>query len=446
MKRKRAQSTFTNIAYTANITSESHDGRGIAIGHDGKTTFINGALIGETVQYRLSKLHRKYNEADVVEIITASPQRTSPECKHFGVCGGCSLQHMNQLAQIQLKQQTLLDQLKHFGHIEPESLLTPISAGEYNYRRKARLGVRYVEKKGKMFVGFREKASRYLADIDTCAILHPSVGQRLPEIKALMLSLEQFEQIPQIEIAVGDDATALIIRHMNDLPESDINKCREFAKTHQIHLYLQANPPVPLQKIWPEDQNHRLTYALTDYQINIHFHPLDFTQVNAELNPLMVKQACELLDPQSTETVLDLFCGLGNFTLPLAKSAKHVTGVEGSLDMVERAKENAEINHLSNTSFFAENLAAIPKTKPDWMQQTYDKILLDPPRTGAKDIIHHFSTFDAKRIVYVSCNPATLARDAGLLAKIGYKLKKVGIINMFPQTSHIEAMAVFEKK
>jgi 23S rRNA (uracil1939-C5)-methyltransferase len=446
MRKKTRQVNSLSPIISTTITGLSHDGRGIAAVEDGKTTFISGALPGEKVTYKLTKKHSRYNEGEVVEIIEASPERITPDCSHFGVCGGCSMQHMAMDAQVHFKQKILLEQLKHFGHVVPESLLTPITANIWGYRRKARLGARYVRKKEKMLVGFREKATGVLADLESCLILHPSIGKRLPEICKTIASITQFDQIPQIEVAVGDNAAALIFRHMTDLPDEDLDKLIALGKTFELEIYLQPNAPAELQKIWPLDQNYRLSYGLPDYQLEMQFHPLDFTQVNAEVNPMMIKQALQLLNPQATDKILDLFCGLGNFTLPIARYAEHVVGIEGSQEMVTRGYDNAKHNNISNVEFHAANLAVIPETRPAWMKKHYDKILLDPPRTGAKEIIELFPKFGAKSIVYVSCNPATLARDAGeLVNKQGYKLKCVGVINMFPQTSHIEAIALFEK-
>jgi 23S rRNA (uracil1939-C5)-methyltransferase len=446
MKKKTRQVNSSAPIISTTITGLSHDGRGITTLDDGKTTFVSGALAGEKITFKVTKQHSRYNEGEVVEVIEASPERITAKCAHFGVCGGCSMQHMNMSAQVDFKQKILLEQLKHFGRVEPEILLAPISANQWGYRRKARLGARYVRKKEKMLVGFREKATGILADMDSCLILHASVGLRLSEIRNLVASLSQVDQIPQIEVAVGDNATALIFRHMTDLPAEDLAKLIALGKEFQFEIYLQPNAPAPLQKLWPADQNNRLSYALPDYELEMQFHPLDFTQINGEVNPLMIQQALKLLDPQSTDTVLDLFCGLGNFTLPLARYAKHVIGIEGSQEMVSRGYENANHNNISNVEFHAANLALIPDTRPAWMKKKYDKILLDPPRTGAKEIIELFPHFSASRLVYVSCNPATLARDAGeLVHQQGFKLKAVGVVNMFPHTSHIEAIALFEK-
>ncbi len=446
MTRKLKKHRLPTEIFTATINALSHDGRGIASSPNHKTAFLSGALPDEVVKFKLTKLHARYNEGESVEIITSSPHRATPECAHFGVCGGCSMQHLEMSQQILFKQQALMDQLKHFGHVEPEIILPPLSANSISYRRKARLGVSQ-QKKGKLLIGFREKSSRFLAEIDKCLVLHESVGSLLPDIKNLIASLTQHDNIPQVEVAVGDANTALIFRHLTDLPNEDVEKIRDFAKRHDLHLYLQPNSPAEVYKLWPDDKVERLSYHLVDYQLEIQFHPLDFTQVNAETNILMLRSALDLLDLKSTDQVLDLFCGLGNFTLPIARYAKHVVGIEGSQTMVTRAKENALHNHISNTEFYTANLATTPTTLQPWAMKKYDKILLDPPRVGAKEMIALLPKLEASSIVYVSCNPATLARDAGeLVHKHGYILKKLGVINMFPHTSHIEAIALFIRK
>jgi len=434
---------MTSEPYTK-ITGLSHDGRGIAI-VDGKTTFLHGALPGETVTYKLTKKHSRYNEGIALTILEPSNERTTPTCEHFHICGGCSMQHMEADAQVQHKEAILLEQLKHFGHVTPQTILPPISGNPWGYRRKARLGVRYVRKKERVLVGFREKFSNYLADIKNCPVLHPAIGTRITELAELIASLAQYEQIPQIEIAVSDSEVALVFRHMQTLPDTDLEKLRRFGQAHQFHIFLQPDSPESVYLLWPENKDIFLHYTLPRYQLNFQFHPLDFTQINSEINPLMIEQALKLLDLKKDDVVLDLFCGLGNFTLPIATLAKQVTGIEGAETMVQRAKQNALHNKITNAEFFAANLMQ-PSPQSAWMQKKYDKILLDPPRTGAKEIIEYFSQFSAKKIVYVSCNPATFARDAGeLVLKHGYQLTAVGVINMFPHTSHVEAMGLFEK-
>ena len=428
----------------ANVHSLSHDGRGIATINN-KTTFVSGALPNEIVTYKITQKRSHFHDADMVEIVEASPERVRPPCHHFGICGGCSLQHMSMETQLQLKQQTLLDQLKHFGQVTPTSVIPPLSAASTGYRRKARLGVKYVIKKNKLLVGFREKSSRYLADLERCVILHPHIGESLQTLSQVIASLERYREIPQIEIAVGDQDAALIFRHLAPLSQADKEKLIALARDCDFHVYLQPNPPEPLSKLWPEDNKQRLTYTLPHYQLEFLFHPLDFMQINLEMNRLMVEQAVGLLELNADDHVLDLFCGIGNFTLPIAHSVKHVTGIEGSLDMVERASDNARHNHISNVEFHVANLMD-PTTHAPWMKGRYDKILLDPPRAGAKEILPFIEHFAAEKLVYVSCNPATLARDAGeLVHRYGYQLKQAGIMNMFPHTAHIEAIAVFEK-
>lgn len=429
---------------TALVHALSHDGRGIAT-IEKKTTFISGALPGETVTYRLTQKRSTYNEATLIDIIQAAPERVTPPCQHFGVCGGCSLQHMSMDTQIQLKQQTLLDQLKHFGHVTPGTILPPLSATSLGYRRKARLGAKFVIKKDKMLVGFREKSSNYLADLERCVVLHPEVGDRLTDLSQLIRSLDLYQHIPQIEVAIGDTDVALVFRHLEPLSQTDREKLICFGKKHQFHIYLQPNSPAEVEKIWPPESTPRLTYTLPDEDLTFLFHPLDFTQINLDINRLMVSQAIDLLALSPSENVLDLFCGIGNFTLPIARHAGHVVGVEGGVEMVTRAADNAKHNKIENANFYAANLQAPPTDAP-WMKQTYHKVLLDPPRTGAKEILPFIAACSPQRIVYVSCNPATLARDAGeLVNQFGYQLTQVGIINMFPHTAHIEAMAVFDK-
>ncbi|OGT58282.1 MAG: 23S rRNA (uracil(1939)-C(5))-methyltransferase [Gammaproteobacteria bacterium RIFCSPHIGHO2_12_FULL_43_28] len=423
----------------------SHDGRGIAI-IEGKTTFISGALPGEEITYRITQKHRQYNEAALIALSTPSAERTTPPCEHFGVCGGCSLQHMSTNLQLKMKEATLLEQLKHFGKVVPEKVLPPLNGPTTGYRYKARLGVKYVIKKGKLLVGFREKSSRYLADLNRCAVLHPKVGEHLHELSELIASLLQYFHIPQIEVAMSDEAAGLVFRHMNPLPQGDKVKLAAFGEKHQFHIYLQPNPPEPVTLLTPQQESLFLSYTLPEEDLRLKFHPLDFTQINLAMNRLMIKQAMDLLDPTHDETVLDLFCGIGNFTLPLAKRAKAVTGIEGSHEMTTRALMNAHDNNLQNVAFYAANLQDTALNAP-WLKQSYDKILLDPPRAGAIEILPRVLHFKAKRIVYISCNPATLARDAGeLVHQYHYKLKYAGIMNMFPHTSHIEAMAVFDKE
>lgn len=433
-----------NEPVSVKIGSLSHDGRGIGIINN-KTTFISGALPSEEVTCQITRKTNRFYEGESLTVIKSSENRVTPPCQHFGLCGGCSLQHMAIEAQLDHKQQTLLEQLKHFGKVSPATLLPPLSATTQAYRRKARLGVKFVNKKNKVLVGFREKSSHLLADLQHCVVLHPQVGERLIELGHLVASLERYRDIPQIEVAISDHEAALVFRTLQTLGELDEKKLIQFGMDHHFHIYIQPNSPNNIIKLWPKNTTHRLTYTLPDDQLTFSFHPLDFTQINFELNHLMVKQAIQLLELKPNDTVLDLFCGIGNFTLPIARRVKQVIGIEGSAEMVTRAQENANYNNITNVSFYTANLQELTKDST-WSQQQYDKILLDPPRTGAKEIISHFKYFAAEKIVYVSCNPATLARDAGeLVHQHGYQLKQVGVMNMFPHTSHIEAIAVFER-
>lgn len=427
------------------IHSFSHDGRGIT-SIAGKTTFVNGALPGEQVSIKIVKKHRRYNEAELCEILLPAKERTEPPCPHANICGGCSMQHIEMTAQIHFKNQMVHEQLTHFGKVMPQTWLPPILGEPLGYRRKARLGIRYVIKKEKLLVGFREKSSRFLADIENCVVLDPRIGTKLRILAETIQTLSCYQDIPQVEIAASDAVVALIFRHLKPLTENDLACLKQLGQNHQMEIWLQPNAPEVIHKIWPENNHDRLSYFLSDSELKMHFHPLDFTQVNHEINPKMIQSALTLLDLQPTHHILDLFCGLGNFTLPIAKHVEKIIGIEGSQEMVTRATENAEFNHIQNAQFFAANLMD-PMLDAHWLKQKYDRILLDPPRSGAKEILPSITQCKAERIVYVSCNPATFARDAGeLVHRYHYEFISAGLINMFPHTSHIEMIALFTLK
>jgi len=431
--------------FTTEILTLSHEGRGISK-HQQKKIFIDGVLPQEVVKYKVKKKHRHYLEGDVAAIVTPSPDRVSPPCQHFDICGGCSLQHLNMEAQLKHKQTVFLEQLHHFGSVKPLNLLPPLTAETIGYRRKARLSVRFVIKKNKLMVGFREKQSRYLADLDECVVLHPHIGMRLQELKQLISSLTQYQHIAQVEVAVGDHEAALIFRHLQPLSENDEIKLIKFGETYQFDIYAQPNPPEPLRKLYPNNDCYRLHYSLPEENLKFAFHPLDFTQVHLSINRMMVELALKHLNLSDDDIVLDLFSGIGNFTLPIAKRVKTVVGVEGSNEMVNRAYENARLNQIDNAEFHADNLQS-PHQNAPWLKHDFTKILLDPPRAGAKEVLPLLQSFMAKTIVYISCNPATLARDAGdLVHQYSYVLTHAGIINMFAHTAHTESIAVFEKK
>lgn len=426
----------------ARIDSLAHDGRGVAhVG--GKATFIDGALPGEEVLFVYRLQRKRYDEGDVVEIIAPSPQRVTPRCPHYTVCGGCSLQHLAPAAQIQMKEELLLEDLRRIGDVVPEEVMPPLIGPHWGYRRRARLGAKYVEKKQAMLVGFRERRSSYLADLGRCEILHPAVGERLPELRELLRGLRAYNRIPQVEVAAGDEAVALVFRHLDPLDEADRAALRAFGERQGFLIYLQPGGPGSVVPLWPEDA--RLVYRLPAYAIELEFRPVDFTQVNGTMNRLMVDQAMDLLAPHSHERVLDLFCGLGNFTLAVARRAAAAVGVEGDPNLVQRAADNAGRNGIANAEFHAADLDAADALWP-WAGKRFDKILLDPPRTGALEAVRRIGALGASRIVYVSCNPATFARDAAELVHAqGYRLLRVGVMDMFPHTTHVECMALFEK-
>ncbi len=432
----------------ASIETLSHDGRGIAR-RDGKTTFIDNALPGEEVMFKFTYMRRKFDEGKAVEIVKASPDRVTPPCEHSSLCGGCSLQHMDPAVQIARKEAVLREQLQHFGGLEPEEWLAPLRGPVTGYRSKARMGVKYVEAKGETLVGFREKRNSFIAQLHGCEVLVPQVGHRLDQLRALMHSLESRTRIPQIELAAGDDIVALIIRHLDPLPDADQQALLGFCQPLGWHLYLQPGNESTVHRIWPEltgaENEERLYYRHPSADVELAFHPTDFTQVNAEINRQMVPLALDLLDIAPEHTVLDLFCGLGNFTIPAAKRAEKVVGVEVSQAMVKRGYENAARNGLENLEFHAWDLSQDVHGQA-WATKAYDRILIDPPRTGALEMVKLMPRFGAEKIVYVSCNPATLARDAGELTALGYRLKAAGVMDMFPHTTHVESIALFEKR
>ncbi len=434
---------------SAKIESLSHEGRGIA--HvEGKTVFVNGALPGEDALFQYKKQRPKYDEAHALEITNPAAERVDAKCEFFGLCGGCSLQHMQHDFQIEHKQSVLMEQLTHIGKVKPKSVIPPLTGPQWGYRRKARLGVKYVEKKERVLVGFREKYSPFIADMNSCEVLHPSVASLIEPLQCLITELSLIKQIPQIEVAVGDEVTALIFRHLADFTDEDKEKLTSFAEHHQVDIYLQSgglDSVVPLEGSTPR----QLSYELPEFDLTMNFLPIDFTQVNIEINRAMVPRALELLEVNSEDRVLDLFCGIGNFTLPLARKAAIVLGIEGEHSLVERAKQNAELNNISNVEFRAIDLANEQlfdeMLSEDFLKGEFNKLLLDPARNGAREVIEKMNLKLVEKIVYVSCNPATLARDAGILVNDkDFKLEQAGIMDMFPHTTHVESIAVFSRK
>ena len=458
------------------VQSMDLDAQGVARKPDGKVVFIDGALPFELVTANTHRKKNNWEQASLVAIHRESSQRVRPDCPHFGLhagaCGGCKMQHLHVGAQVAVKQRVLEDNLWHLGKVKAETMLRPIEGPAWGYRYRARLAVRHVIKKGQVLVGFHERKSRYIADMQTCKILPPHVDAMLMPLRALIASLDARDTCPQIELACGDTVTALVLRHLEPLSTGDITRLRAFAAEHHVQWWLQPKGPDTVKLL--DEGGEQLSYALPDFGITMPFKPTDFTQVNPHINRVLVSRALRLLAVQPHERVIDWFCGLGNFTLPLATQAREVLGIEGSEALVARSRENYALNQvqapdhkaLAATDFVARNLFEMT---PEMLvaDGTADKWLVDPPREGAFALAKALADIEQarigaegsgplpagaegwtppKRIVYVSCNPATLARDAGLLVHLaGYRCTAAGMINMFPHTAHVESMAVFER-
>jgi 23S rRNA (uracil1939-C5)-methyltransferase len=428
----------------ATIRDVTTDGRGVA-DVPGKTVFVDGALSGETVRFQRLKKRKNFDSAGLIEVVEASPLRVAAPCENFGICGGCSLQHMAPAAQLDLKQSALMEQLSRIGGVEPTEVLSPLASEPLGYRRRARLGARYVDKKGRLLVGFREKHKPYIADMHSCETLVPRLSALIEELSTLIAQLSIVRQVPQIELSLGDNALGIVVRVMEAPSTADVELLREFEARADAIVWLQTGGPDSLQLLTPATDVPELHYCLDEYGLTLRFGTLDFIQVNHAMNQKMIGQALALADPQPDDSVLDLFCGIGNFSLPLAQRAGRVVGVELDPRMVARAKANAELNGLSTAEFFAADLSKADED-PDWWGDGFDLVVIDPPRSGAQEVLAKVAAADARKIVYVSCHPGSLARDAGILCnEYGYTLKAAGAMDMFPQTTHVEAMALFEK-
>lgn len=424
------------------IRSLLENGRGLAIPEDRKLE-VYGALAGETVMARHLFGRRFRGQAEVTEVLQASPQRVEARCAHFGTCSACSLQHLAPEFQVQFKQERVLEKLAGVGQVTPESVLPPLQAGSWHYRRKARLSVRYVEKKGGVLVGFRERDGRFVTQMTECHILPRRLLAELDNLVAMLNGLEGVQQIPQIELCCGDRGLVLILRHLEPLSERDIEALQGFAGRSGFGIYSQSGGPQTVAPL-PGCET-ALSYQLPEFNLEFQFGPLDFVQVNASLNRAMVSAAVTMLSVGSDDHVLDLFCGLGNFSLPLAQSAASVTGVEGDTELVRRAQENALANGIDNARFLEADLYGEAALNPLAGRQ-FSHVLLDPPRSGAAPVLPRLTQFGARRVVYVSCNPDTLAADAGaLVRKHGFRLTAVGVMDMFPHTTHIESIALFDR-
>jgi len=426
------------------ILSLDHEGHGIAR-IDGKVTFVDDALAGERAEITVYRKHAKYNSAHAVSILKASAQRTTPRCQYFGRCGGCSMQHLEASAQVAAKQRVLEENLARIGKVTPDVVMRPLHGPSWAYRTRARMSARFVDKKGGVLVGFREKRSSFITEMSSCEVLTPDVSALIQPLREMMVHLSNASRIPQVEIAVGEHITVLLFRLLEPWSDDDRVIVRSFAEQHQIQIWEQSKGPDTVKPFWP-DIAPELSYSLPEFGLTMPFRPTDFTQVNVAINRALVSRAMRLLQPKVGERIADMFCGLGNFSLPIATSGADVIGIEGSPELVARARENALRNKLPNAHFVVDNLFEMTPEKFATLGHI-DKLLIDPPRSGAAELVKSLPDSGAPhRIVYVSCDAATLARDAGELChNKGYRLKAAGVANMFPHTAHVESIALFER-
>ena len=430
---------------TAEILSSTHDGKGIA-STEGKKVFVRGAIIGETVKFIRRKKRRNYDEAELIEVIRRSKDRVDPRCQFYNQCGGCSLQHLSPNSQRDLKEGVLRDNLARIGSVTPSIWLKPIfnnDDGEWNYRRRARIAVKDVEKKGRVLVGFREKFAPFVVDMNNCEILSPPVNNLIKPLSNLIESLSIRREIPQIEVAVGENDTELVFRVL--IPPSDDDKVKlvSFAKENQLRLSIQTGGMDSVKLLFAKSPDEALRYSHKKFDIINEFDSTDFIQVNGVINSLMVAQVIELLELRENHKVIDLFCGIGNFTLPVAKYVSEVIGIELLDALIKRGEHNANLNNINNVKFLCKDLNKIDNTYKNFQ---CDRLILDPSRNGALDVVNNIKYFNPKKIIYVSCHPGTLARDANILVnQYKYDLSAAGIIDMFPHTSHVESIAVFNK-
>ena len=426
------------------ILSLDHEGHGIAR-IDGKVTFVDDALAGERAEITVYRKHAKYNSAYAVSILKASAQRTTPRCEYFGRCGGCSMQHLEASAQVAAKQRVLEENLARIGKVTPGVVMRPLHGPSWAYRTRARMSARFVDKKGGVLVGFREKRSSFITDMSSCEVLTPDVSALIQPLREMMVHLSNASRIPQVEIAVGEHITVLLFRLLEPWSDDDRTLVRSFAEQHQIQIWEQSKGPDTVKPFWP-DIAPELSYSLPEFGLTMPFRPTDFTQVNVAINRALVSRAMRLLQPKAGERIADMFCGLGNFSLPIATSGADVIGIEGSPELVARARENALRNKLPNAHFVVDNLFEMTPEKFATLGHI-DKLLIDPPRSGASELVKSLPDSGAPyRIVYISCDAATLARDADELChNKGYRLKAAGVANMFPHTAHVESIALFER-
>jgi 23S rRNA (uracil1939-C5)-methyltransferase len=429
------------------VDALTHEGEGVV--HGGKTVFVAGALPGEVVRFRRSRRRSRHDEAELIEVVQPSGARVAPRCAHFGTCGGCALQHFAPERQIEAKQSELADSLARLARAEPQRWLETLRGPAWGYRRRARLGVRYVTKKGRVLVGFRERLSPYVTATERCEVLAPPVGALIGPLAEMLTSLELRMRVPQIEVSVGDDATALVLRVLSEPTATDLEKLERFEREHEVRLFLQRGGLETVTRLSPGrarsapgGEEAPLNYRLAEFDVRIEFAPTDFVQINGPVNAALVSQAVSLLGVTPDSRVLDLYCGLGNFTLPLARRAADVLGVEGDRGLIERARHNARLNGIENASFIEADLAQ-PLADLPWLTRRFSHVLLDPPRAGARDVMRTIARIAPERVLYISCHPGSLARDVGALVhEHGFVLEAAGVVDMFPHTTHVESIAL----
>jgi len=430
------------------VDALTHDGEGVV--HAGKTAFVAGALPGELVRFRRVRKHKRHDEAALIEVVRAAAERTVPRCAHFGVCGGCALQHLAAERQIEAKQAQLRESLERIAAAAPQSWIEPLRGPQWGYRRRARLGARYVAKKGRVLVGFRERSAPYVAATERCEVLAPAVGTLIGPLAELLTGLSIRERVPQIEVAVGDNAAALVLRVLEPPSATDLAALAEFERRHAVRLYLQPAGVDSVARLGaaqpsPEGQcrEEPLFYRLREFDLTLEFAPTDFIQVNGAVNEALVARAVELLCPSADSRVLELYCGLGNFSLPLARRAGHVVAVEGDAGLIGRARHNARRNGIGNVEFVAADLAVpLPAGLP-WLSERFSHVLIDPPRVGAREVMRTIARIAPERVLYISCHPGSLARDVGeLVHEHGFALRAAGVLDMFPHTTHVESVAL----
>jgi 23S rRNA (uracil1939-C5)-methyltransferase len=445
---RAANPSQNNAALETGVVADlTHEGEGVVRGGEksGKTVFIVGALPGERVSFRRHGFHKSHDEATLIEVLEASPDRVTPGCAHFGVCGGCAMQHLAPEAQIAIKQKELADNLERIGNVQPAEWLPPLLGPHWGYRRRARLSSRYVTKKGRSLVGFREKQGRYVADVLRCEVLAEPVGGLLAALGELITGLDIRESVPQVEVALSDGERVLVFRVLTAPTPADLERLRAFESAQKLRLLLQPGGLDTIAPLTPGPID--LHYLLPDFDLKLDFGPSDFVQVNAAINRAMVARAVELLEVGAKDRVLDLYCGLGNFTLPLARRVAQVTGVEGEATLIEKARANARANGIANADFHVADLSVAPDRTIPWLRGGYDAVLLDPPRVGAREVLSAVAHIAPRRVVYISCHTGSLARDLGVLChELGFRLRAAGVLDMFPHTTHVESVAVLDRE